>query len=211
MRSGAFRLTEPRDIDQRVYLRGVDWSAYEALLAWRGESARPRLTYLEGVIELMSPSTDHEGHKTKLARLFEAWAEEVDVRVEGVGSWTIKDPSVERGAEPDECYLVGVPTIRGAKRPDIAIEVVWTSGGIDKLEVYRKLAVPEVCVWENAQLAFHLLRGERYVRATRSEILPTFDVALVTRCMTIESQVDAVKALRKELRARPAPKKRRKK
>jgi hypothetical protein len=28
--------------------------------------------------------------------------------------------------------------------PDIAIEVVWTSGGIDKLEVYRGLDVPEV-------------------------------------------------------------------
>lgn len=24
-------------------------------------------------------------------------------------------------------------------RPDIAVEVIWTSGGLDKLEIYRKL------------------------------------------------------------------------
>ena len=36
------------DIDQRVHLHDVSWQAYEALVAWRGERAVPRLTYLEG-------------------------------------------------------------------------------------------------------------------------------------------------------------------
>ena len=32
-------------IDQRVVLRGVDWSQYEAVLAMRGESAAVRIAY----------------------------------------------------------------------------------------------------------------------------------------------------------------------
>jgi Uma2 family endonuclease len=193
---------DPRRVDQRVVLHDVTWQAYEALLACRGDWGGVRMTYLEGALELMTPSIDHEDDKKKLARLAEAWAEEMDIRLEGAGSWTIKKQAVDRGAEPDECYVVGVRTLRGITAPDIAIEVIWTSGGIDKLEVYRKLGVREVWIWEVDRLSFHLLRGEAYVPATRSEILPDLDPELVARCLAIPSQVDAVKALRTALRAK---------
>jgi Uma2 family endonuclease len=203
---------DPSHVDQRVYLHDVSWQAYEALLAWRGEWSGLRVTYLEGVLELMSPSIDHEDQKTKLARLLEAWTDENGIRCEGVGSWTIKKKSAKRGAEPDECYIVGVPSLKGVKAPDIAIEVIWTSGGIDKLDVYRKLAVREVWIWHVDELAFHLLRGDKYVRALRSAVLPAFDPDLAKRCMAAPSQFDAVNTLRRELRSgggAGAPKRRR--
>jgi Uma2 family endonuclease len=121
---------DPARIDQRVRMHGVSWQAYEALLAWRGESSTPRMTYLEGELELMSPSRLHAITKTRLARLLEAWSEEKGIPLDGVGSWTIRDASVERGAEPDECYVLG--DAQKAARPDFAI-VVWTGGGIDRL------------------------------------------------------------------------------
>jgi Uma2 family endonuclease len=186
-------------VDQRVFLHEVSWQAYEALLAWRGEGSVPRLTYLSGELELMSPSLDHEGFKTRLARIFEAWAEEVDVQLEGAGSWTIRKRSVKRGVEPDECYFVG-PLLR-ENPPDIAIEVVWTHGGIDKLEVYRKLGVREVWIWQDGELAFHALRGESYERCPRSEVLPAFDPRLAARCMAADSQTAAVKKLREAMQA----------
>jgi hypothetical protein len=46
-------------MDHFVYLR-VDWRGYQQLLAMRGESSVPRITYLEGLAELMSPSRYHE-------------------------------------------------------------------------------------------------------------------------------------------------------
>ena len=55
-----------------------------------------------------------------------------------VGSWTLKSKKHKRGAEPDECYIFGK---KKTNRPDLAIEVEWSSGGIDKLDVYRKLGV----------------------------------------------------------------------
>jgi Uma2 family endonuclease len=191
---------DPVEIDQRVYMRDVSWQAYEALLAWRGDSSHPRMTYLEGVLELMSPARSHEIMKKRLARLLEAWAEEKGIAIDGAGSWTVKDPSVERGAEADECYVLG--NAEKAERPQIAIEVVWTRGGIKKLEVWRKLGVAEVWIWQKGALTFHLLHGERYAKAPRSGLLPSLDPAFLASFMEGGSQPEAVKRLRAALKTK---------
>jgi Uma2 family endonuclease len=192
---------EASAIDQRVHLHDVSWQAYEALVAWRGESAVPRLTYLEGELELMTPSTDHEMQKTMLARLVEAFADAMDISLDGAGSWTVKHREAERGAEADECYILGSAKTRPAA-PDIAIEVVWTRGGIDKLEVWRKLGAREVWIWSHGTLAFHVLHGERYQLAKRSKLLPKLDPELVVRCMACDTQREVVRMLRAALKVK---------
>jgi Uma2 family endonuclease len=192
-------------VDQRVFMRDVSFQAYEAMLAWRGERALPRMTYLEGELELMTPSIDHEGIKKTLARLIEAWAEEAGIELEGAGSWTVKSRATKRGAEADECYFVGAKTHPIA--PDIAIEVVWTKGGIDKLDVWRKLGALEVWIWRDGALSFHVLSGERYHEKARSRLLPSLDPALLARCMSSRTQTGAVKELRAAMSS-PAPRRR---
>ena len=64
----------------------------------------------------------------------------------------MKDKRVAREVEPDECYVFGPP--RKARRPDLTIEVIWTSGSIDKLEIYRKLTVGEVWIWRDGKLSY---------------------------------------------------------
>lgn len=201
--TAAQRAPEPPDpstLDHFVYLRDVTWREYEALLAMRGERSVPRITYLRGVLELMSPSRYHELDKTKLARLLEAWAEEKGVVLEGYGSWTLKNSREERGAEPDECYTVNRTASSDEDRPDLAIEVIWTSGGLDKLEVYRKLGIREVWIYERETLRFFHLRGDRFEAEPRSELLPGLDPELFIRCMRETTQGAAVRALRLALR-----------
>jgi Uma2 family endonuclease len=53
--------------------------------------------------------------------------------------------------------------------PDLAIEVVITSGSIDKLETYRRLGVTEVWLWKVNQLKLYSLREE-----TPSKFLDTY-------------------------------------
>jgi Uma2 family endonuclease len=192
---------DPDTTDHFVYLQGA-WDDYERLLAMRGEGSVPRITYLEGLIELMSPSQYHEIDKTRLARLLEAWAEEAGVDLEGYGSWTLKRKRAKRGAEADECYTINRRALGEHDRPDIAIEVIWTSGGIDKLEVYRKLKVREVWYYERGTLKFFALRGERYVEITKSELLPQLPQPLILAGMrdAKQSQTAAVRALRAQLR-----------
>ena len=86
-------------------------------------------------------------------------------------------------------------------RPDVAIEVVWTSGGIDRLEVYRKLRVQEVWFYERGTLRFFTLPDERYAPLERSELLPGVDPELLVRCMAAPSQSEAIHTLRDALRA----------
>ena len=179
----------------------MSWQDYEALRDMRGQSGAVRITYLEGELELMTPGGPHETQKKKLARLLEAWAEEERVVLEGFGSWTLDSREAERGAEADECYVVGRPdSDPSIDVPDFVIEVVVSSGGIDKLEVYCKLGVREVWFWQNQRLHFWALRGDSYVAVEQSGILQDLDVGLIERSMGEPSQTAAVAALRRALR-----------
>lgn len=190
--------TLARSVDQRVFLHGVSWEGFEAVLAARGDCSGVRIAYLEGVLELMSPSRDHEIIKKRLARLLEAYAEELGIDLDGYGSWTLKREKEERGAEPDECYSIGP----AGEVPDLAIEVIWTSGGLDKLEIYRRLGVREVWVWRRGEIQVFALRGDRYERIAVSELLPQVDLALVVSLLDTPNQTAAVRELRARLRAR---------
>jgi len=185
------------EMDQRVILHGVTWEQYEALLAMRGDSAGVRVAFLEGELELMSPSRDHETIKTLIARLVEAYAEERGLRLDGLGSMTIRSRPKERGVEPDECYEIDGPK----PLPDFAIEVVWTSGGLDKLEIYRAFGVREVWIWQDEQIEVHALRGDAYERIARSEILPDLDLPAIAVLATRRDQTGAVREFRRSLRA----------
>ncbi|MBI2893948.1 MAG: Uma2 family endonuclease [Deltaproteobacteria bacterium] len=181
----------------RVILHGVPWERYDALVQLLGdEYPGLRLTYLEGTLEIMTTSPEHERWKKTIARLIEMWAIERDVKLNGYGAATFRNRAKERGLEPDECYVLG----ELVDVPDVAIEVVRTHGGIDKLEVYAGLGVPEVWFWEDGSLVVYRLAGQTYERQERSSILPELDLPQLASFVTIPDQTDAVRAYRDALR-----------
>lgn len=163
--------------DQRIVLWNASWQRYEVELALRGESPLPRLHYLDGTLELMRPSQDHERLSQFLARLVEVFAEEHDIALAPYGSWTLKSGAGEAGAEPDQCYIIG--TDQSKSCPDLAIEVVWTSGGIDKLEIYKRLGITEVWFWLAGTLAVHRLGANGYEQVATSAFFPGLDLDLL--------------------------------
>jgi Uma2 family endonuclease len=130
----------------------------------------------------------------------ETWCLERDVEFTTVGSWTLEDKAVERGVEPDECCIFGPP--RGATRPDLAIEVIWTSGGINKLEIYRRLGVGEVCIWRRGKLTPHVLRGESYEPVVESRSLPGIDLQQLADLLDQPTTSAAIRTYRDLLRNR---------
>lgn len=187
--------------DQVVVLRGVPWEQYDALCRAREHSAGPRMAYLDGTLEIMSPARPHEHHKTLIGRLIEAYGDEEGLDLLGFGSETYRRKAKEAGVEPDECYCLG----DAKPLPDFAVEVVHTSGGIDKLEIYRRLKVPEVWFWADDRFWVYRLVGRKYVERTRSEVLPGFDLGACAQLVaTTEAsqQAAAVRAWRKTLRRR---------
>ncbi len=183
--------------DQRLVTYGVPWSHYETQLALRGEAPVPRISYLEGAMELLSPSKDHERIKSYIGRLVEAYALERGVDLSPYGAWTLKSPPKQGGLEPDECYLVGD---QSKEIPDLAIEVVWTSGGIDKLEIYRRLGIGEVWFWRESRIEVHVLRQQDYERTDRSGLFPDLDLELLCSFLDRPTALQAVKAFRDALR-----------
>jgi Uma2 family endonuclease len=186
--------------DQHVILSGMTWKDFEVLLALRGDVAGVRMYYLAGRIELMSPSEGHEGLKKTLARLLEAWADHHGLELNGFGSWTLKSEAAEVGAEPDECYVLDAPR---KDLPDLALEVMWTRGGLKKLDIYRGLGVREVwMIDKRREVVVHALRGDhgdQYARIARSELLPDLDLVWLASFLAAPSQSQAVRALRAAL------------
>ncbi|HET7539459.1 MAG TPA: Uma2 family endonuclease [Polyangiaceae bacterium] len=188
--------------DQIVVLRGATWGDYQRVLEMRGEVSSPRVAYLEGALEIMTPSRAHEGLKFKIGRLLEVWCLENAIEFSGYGSWTLEGGERDRGVEPDECYVFG--DVREPTRPDLAIEVVWTSGGIDKLEIYRKLGVREVWFWRRGQLTADLLRGDAFVEASESAVLSGIDLGELASFLDRPTASLAIREYRAALLARRA-------
>ena len=100
--------------------------------------------------------------------------------------------------EADESYELG----QDRERPDLALEVVITSGGIDKLTAYKRLNIPEVWFWEDDNLSLYRLRNKgdlSYQPITCSECLPGLDLALLKRCINLPNHVQAVKEFRRAI------------
>jgi len=189
------------DDDDIIVLRPATWADYQRCLEIRGERAVPRLTYLEGVLELRRPSRSHQILKSMIGCLVEAWCLENDVDITPYGSWTLESKESERGVEPDECYVLG--DVAEPERCDLAIEVIWTSGSVNKLDVYRKLGVQEVWLWQQSELrVFWLGPDQTYARIERSQLLPKLDLAELLSFVDIRPMTRAVKEYRAALRGR---------
>jgi hypothetical protein len=96
-------------------------------------------------------------------------------------------------AQPDQSYCIdGIKPI-----PDLSIEVVFSSGGINKLERYRAIRVPEVWFWEDGVLDLYHLRPSGYEKIDRSELpgLKDLDLDVFKRCLLIgeTSTTDSIK------------------
>ena len=191
--------------EQRLIINGVTWEQYSTLVnIYTDEYPSLHMTYLNGVLEIMTTSNEHERLKKIFARLLEMYFVERQIDLNGYGQTTFRQELAQRGLEPDECYCFG----ELKEVPDIAIEIVISSGGIDKLEVYRGLGIPEVWFWYAKQQQWKLYRlreddnEPKYELISRSEFLPELDFDLLSQFAKETSQTKAVieyrEALKKE-------------
>src|SRR5438034_1874535 len=126
--------------EERLMVSGVSWDRYEELDAALGDDRPgPRLYYLDGEMEIMSTSFLHEKLKTWLGDFIGDYLLEADVEASPHGQATMKILK-DAGAEPDESWCLS----RDKEFPDIVLEIALTSGGLNKLVIYRRFAVREV-------------------------------------------------------------------
>jgi Uma2 family endonuclease len=166
-----------------IHLSGISWSTYETLLN-ELQNRHLRLTYYRGTLEILSPSPEHELHKTVMGRFVETLAEELEINIYPLGSTTYKQPGVS-GAEPDECfYIRNIAAIRGRRRlqpddppPDLVIEIDITSSSRDRLQVYASLGVSEVWIYDGNQLTVQQLQNTDYHPSGNSQFFPNIPIS----------------------------------
>ncbi|MBP0030593.1 Uma2 family endonuclease [Roseofilum sp. Guam] len=189
------------DSEDRYLTNSATWEYYETLLNIIGDNGGYRVTYLDGVLEIMSTSRRHETDKTRIGNLLELYFLEADIEYFTFGSTTLKQEEQRAGLEADEGYCFGTDK----DVPDLAIEVVVTSGGIPKLEVYRRLQVPEVWFWQNGEFSVYHFRSNLpaeleynygYERIENSELLPDINLIFLAECVNNPQPLAAAKMWR---------------
>ena len=177
--------------EQRMLLHNVGWKDY-VILREVLDGPGVRMTYLGGVLELMSPSPEHELWKTNIARLVELYAHLRRIDLRGYGSTTFKSEMKQRGAEPDECYLIGKKL---ADFPDIVLEVIRTAPLLDKPAIYAALGVPELWTFRDGAFSIQSLdrASSRYAVVASSVLLPELDFAVLARFATREDTAQALR------------------
>lgn len=179
-----------------VLLSNVTWETLEKLDADLAQTGA-RLTYLDGCLEIMTPFFEaHEEPKKTLSQLVQIYMRAKDIRFYGRGSTTIGMKELGARKEPDESYCLGTRK----SVPDLAIEVTVTSGGIDTLEIYRRVGVQEVWFWEDGVISVYCLRPTGYELVSKSELLPELDLRSIEFYSRMADQYDAVNAFMRSLR-----------
>ncbi|MGK7875765.1 MAG: Uma2 family endonuclease [Xenococcaceae cyanobacterium] len=187
--------------EQRALLQEVDWQCFEFLLQKLGETRATRLTYDQGVLEIMTPLLPHESAKCGIDRLIAVLIEELDLNVRSTGSLTCKREDLDRGAEPDTSYYIqNEPLVRGKDNinlsedppPDLVVEVEYSSSAINKLRLYAAMGVPEFWRYNGKQLRIYRLEGKEYVPCKNSAIFEPIDVNEIPRFLQEQKNIGEI-------------------
>ncbi|HEV3022321.1 MAG TPA: Uma2 family endonuclease [Pirellulales bacterium] len=152
--------------ERPIVINNVPWETYLSLLKANGDGP-VRLTYDQGMLEIMAPSYFHERLSQFLDRLIGVLTEELGMEMSSAGSTTMRSEPAHRGAEADQSYHIrNEAAVRGQREfdpatpPDLAVEVDITSSSSKRLPIYSSLGIPEVWRYDGERLTFLALQAD---------------------------------------------------
>ncbi|BAY30261.1 hypothetical protein NIES2107_21050 [Nostoc carneum NIES-2107] len=195
-------------VGHQLLIKDVSWSAYKNILAELGENRNSRISYSQGMLEIMAPLPEHEVSKKIIGNLVEILLEELDIEFWSLGSTTFDQEKMDAGVEPDDCfYIQNEATVRGKDRidltvdppPDLAIEIDITSR--TRFNNYQVLGVPELWSWKGNRLEINVMINGKYVASTASAVFPNLPIAQIIPEYLMRSKVEGRNATMKAFRA----------
>ncbi|TWU32617.1 Uma2 family endonuclease [Novipirellula artificiosorum] len=182
--------------EQRVVLDSISWATYCALTE-EPKRSRGRMTYDQGVLEIMSPMLSHESAKRLLARMIEQFTllREIDMR--SSASTTFRRRDLQRGFEADESYYIEHAAVILGKEevdlsidppPDLVIEIEITRSAVDKLALFAAMEIPEVWRYDGRGLTLWTLQNRSYIQINESQVLSGFPIPLAVELLGIRSE-----------------------
>ncbi len=190
-----------KNYDDIYIYNGIEWKDYQQLLQDIGNVSFCNISYFNRVLEIMSPGKNHELIKELTGILIVAFCDEKEIDYIPFGSTTLKNKNKQAGKEPDISYAIG----EDKEIPDIAVEVNYSSGGldgergswlksfsnhrVDDLAIYLAIGVKEVWIWDkDNDLYFYVLENNQYIKKTESVILSPLKSKTVQKYVKIMTQ-----------------------
>ncbi|MCS6806178.1 MAG: Uma2 family endonuclease [Blastocatellia bacterium] len=175
--------------DTVVTFHDVSWQEYEELLEQVSEASGLRISYDDGMLTVMTLSTEHENYARFIERLVNVISLRRRINIRFFGSATMKTAKGHKGLEPDACFYVQTADRLGTRLeldfevdppPDIAVEIDVHHDSTFKLPIYAALGVPEVWRYDGKELTIYLLRGEGYEVSAQSQALALLTSQVLT-------------------------------
>lgn len=196
---------------QQLLLEEVSWQQLENILTELGERRNSRLSYSNGLLEIMVPLPEHEKAKEIIGDMVKILLSERGINYESLGSTTLKNQRMTQAVEPDTCfYIQNQVAVIGKNRldmsidppPDLAIEIDLTSR--TQLNNYQILGVPELWRYARRGLTINVLQGGQYVESDASPTFPDIPIIELVNRYAQQSQVSgssqAIQAFRQWVR-----------
>ena len=194
-------LVEPPET--RMVLENVAWDTYVALADQRRGSV-PRMTYDNGVLEMMSPKREHENIGCLIGRMIEIYSELRDIEIISVASVTVKRSDLSKAYEADESYYVThAAELLGKKEldfevdppPDLVVEVEITTSAIKKMLLFAAMKVPEVWRHNGESLTMYRLDSEAYLPIDSSVELPGLTAERINQSLASRDSIGETKLI----------------
>jgi Uma2 family endonuclease len=179
---GSDSITDKRRVgDRRLLIRG-GWEQFQLIQQGLAQQPHTQLTYFDGNIEIFMPGKIHECFGELIGTLLTLFFIRKGIPFFPLGSTTQTEEGVG-SLEPDKSFSL----VTQKDCPDLAIEVIVTSGGIQKLDLYQVLGVSEIWFWEDRTLQLYHLRENGYDRVFQSELegLSEMDLGLFQKCLML--------------------------
>lgn len=189
-------------------LSGVSWQGYAQIVrVLEDQGRRLRVTFDDGILEIMALSFLHQRTKHLLGFLTVTVAEVLGINIAGYGSLTMKNRDRQKGLEPDECFWIqheammrnktGTFNPRKDPPPDLALEVEITRSAINRMGIYAALKVPEVWRWRKGSLEVCFLDEKgKYRSGQTSQAFSHFLPAKVVPFVELASKDGEVEMMR---------------
>lgn len=199
-----------------VTFHHASWEEYEELLDQVGEASDLRTSYDDGVLQVMTLSTEHESYARFIEKLVTVVSLRKRINIRSFGGATMRKKKKRKGKEPDACFYVQTVVTIGNRvqldfevdpPPDIAVEIDLQHDSRAKFPIYVALGVPEIWRFDGYALTIHHLQQDRYIEQEASRALPLLTSRLLTEYLlrlTTEGEFQTLLAFDEWLQAQSA-------
>ncbi|WP_319422171.1 Uma2 family endonuclease [Pleurocapsa sp. FMAR1] len=196
---------------QQLLLQDINWQDFEEILEELGEHRSSKISYSNGVLEIMVPLPEHEKDKEIINEIVKILLDELEIDFEPLGSTTFKNKQMIQAVEPDSCfYIQNYQVVIGKNRldleidspPDLAIEIDITNR--TQLDNYLLLKVPELWRYTRKGLQIYLLEENHYTKSQISSNFPDIPIVKLIEKYVKQAQTEgrgkAIRAFKKWVR-----------